>query len=77
MGRGKMPVEKRSFLKNGRLFLRAREKIFNNFKSKIFPIKNQDENSTPDAVPEPAPKLQPRTKHLRKVLVFIWNSALR
>ena len=30
------------------------EKLVNNFKSKIFPIKNADEISTPKPAPEPA-----------------------
>ena len=37
---GVKPVEKRSFLNNIGLFLIAREKILNNFRSKIFRIKN-------------------------------------
>ena len=36
MGKGKMPAEKRSFSKNARLLLCAKEEIVNNFKSKIF-----------------------------------------
>ena len=35
----KIPVEKRSFLKNAALFLTEREEILNNFKRKIFPTK--------------------------------------
>ena len=38
MGKSKMPVEKRSFLKNAGLLFRAREKILSNFITKIFPI---------------------------------------
>ena len=38
----------KSFLKNARLFLSAREKILNNFKNKIFPIKNSDKILTPE-----------------------------
>ena len=34
-----MPAGKRSFLKNAELLLRAKEKILNNFKNKIFPTK--------------------------------------
>ena len=45
MVKGKMSVEKRSFLKNTGLLLSAREKIC--FKSKIFPTKN------PEPKPEP------------------------
>ena len=40
MGKGKMPVQKRSFLKNVGLPLGAREKILDSFNSKIFPTKN-------------------------------------
>ena len=42
VNRGKIPVEKRSLLNNAGLFLSAREKILNNFKSKIFPAKDLD-----------------------------------
>ena len=38
-GKGKILFEKGSFLKNVVLFIGAREKILNNFKSKIYPIK--------------------------------------
>ena len=40
MGNGKMPGEKKSFLKNAGLLLNAREKILNNLKRKLFPAKN-------------------------------------
>ena len=49
-----MPVEKRSFLKNTRFLFRAREKILNNFRGKIFPTKNLDKTATPEPEPEPA-----------------------
>ena len=42
-----------SFLNKIRLFLSAREKILNNFKSKKFPIKNLDEISTPEPKSDP------------------------
>ena len=54
ISKGKLPVEKRSFLKNERLFLSAREKIINKFKSKVFAIKNSYKTLTPEAQPEPA-----------------------
>ena len=41
MGKGKIPLEKKSLL-NGGLFLIGREKILNNFKVKTFLIKNID-----------------------------------
>ena len=44
---------KRSFLNNTRLFSSAREKILNNFKSKIFQIKNLNKIATLDSAPEP------------------------
>ena len=43
IGKGKTPVEKRSFLNNARL---CKRKNLNNFKRKIFPIKNQNETGT-------------------------------
>ena len=43
------------FLNNARLFLREREKIFNNFKSKIFPKKNLDKILTSEPTPDPTP----------------------
>ena len=46
-------MEKRSFLNNIRLIFSASEKILNNFRSKIFPIKN----TIPEQAPEPEPKL--------------------
>ena len=47
MGKGKMPGEKKSFLKNAGLLLNAREKILNNLKRKLFPAKNIE--SEPDS----------------------------
>ena len=68
MRKGKMLVEKKSFLKNTGLLLSAREKIVNNFKSKLFPTRNLE--------PEPAvfdvPKL---TKKLK--LTDIWKKIIR
>ena len=45
-----------SFLKNVRLFFTAREKVFNNFKSRAFPIINQDKTLTPKPTPETTPE---------------------
>ena len=49
MNRGPKPVEKISFLNNVGLFLGARRKVINEFKSRTFSIKNLDEISTPEA----------------------------
>ena len=54
ISKGKLPVEKRSILKNGKLFLSAREEILNKFKSKIFPIKKSNKTLTPEGLPESA-----------------------
>ena len=48
MNRDKIPAEKRIFLKNLGLFLSAREKIRNNFKSEIFPTEIPTPESTSD-----------------------------
>ena len=40
VGNGKMSIKKISSLKNAGLLVSAREKIFNNFKNKIFLTKN-------------------------------------
>ena len=50
--------KKNSFLKNVGFFLGAREKVFNEFNSRIFPIKDIDEISTPE--PEPGGKTNPK-----------------
>ena len=52
MNRGKISLQKKSFLNNLDLFLSTREKILNNFKSKIFPIKNLGKNPTTEPTPE-------------------------
>ena len=57
IGKGKMSVEKRSFLKNVGLLLSAREKILHNFKSKIFPTKNLE--SEPESDLESTNKSKP------------------
>ena len=46
MSKGKNPVEKISFLKNVGLLLSAGEKVLNNFKGKVFPIKSLGKNAT-------------------------------
>ena len=53
------PAEKISSLKNVGLFLGARKNVHNDFKSRIFPIKNLDKITTPDPAPESAPELAP------------------
>ena len=57
---GKVSVEKRSFLYDVGLFLSEREEILNIFKSKLFPIKNLDNISTPEPALEPAPEPTPK-----------------
>ena len=52
MGKGIIPVEKRSFRQNAGLFISARQKIINNFKGKIFVIKNPEPKL--ESEPEPA-----------------------
>ena len=53
-------MKKRPFLNNVGLFLSAREKVLNNFKSRIFSIKDKIPTSqhepTPETTPEPAPE---------------------
>ena len=50
MNRETIAVGKTSFLNNAGLFLGAREKILNNFKSKLCPIKNLDKTPTLDPI---------------------------
>ena len=52
MGKGKIPVEKRSFLSNAELFLSAWEKDLNNQKGRIFPKINPAKISTLEPAPE-------------------------
>ena len=79
MSQGKIPLEKRYFLNNFGLFLRAREKTLNNFKSKVFPIRNLDKIPTLEPTHDPAPELIPEptvfdtykpTKERTKKLLF-------
>ena len=51
-----MPIEKRPFLKNTGLLLSARDKIHNNFKSKIFPGKNPEPEEQPETAVFDTPK---------------------
>ena len=55
-----MLVEKRSFLNNDRLFLSAKERVLNSFKSNIFPTKIPDKVPTPNATPDPTPDPTPK-----------------
>ena len=64
IARGKIPVEKKSFLNNVILFLSAREKILNDFRSNIFSTKKLDKTLTPELTPDPTPK---HTKHLSTI----------
>ena len=52
---GTKTVEKNVFLNNLGLFFSAREKILNNLKNKLFPIKNLEKTSTRELAPELAP----------------------
>ena len=47
-------VVNKSFLNNIGSFLGAREKVFNDFKSIIFPIKDRIRTPAPEPTPEPA-----------------------
>ena len=46
INRGVKSVAKKGFLKNIRLFICAGEKILNNFRNKILPIKNKNWTTT-------------------------------
>ena len=56
MDRSVKPVEKKYFLTNVRLFIGARKKILDEFKCKIFPIKNVDKITIFAPAPEHEPK---------------------
>ena len=49
---------KKSFLKIIRLFIDSRRTVLNNFKCKIFLLKNLNKTLTLEPAPEPAPKLE-------------------
>ena len=53
MDNDKIPVERKIFLNNAELFVNAREKVINNFKSRILPMKNLDKIPTYDPTPDP------------------------
>ena len=57
-------------LNNLRLIFSARENILNNFKRRLFPIKNSDKISKPEPTPEVAtePKRATKAKTKRKIL---------
>ena len=58
MNKGKIPVDKRSFLIN--VIAQGKRKILNNSKSKIFPIKYLHRRTgIPDPTPEPTPAATP------------------
>lgn len=57
MSKGKIPVKKRSCLKNTWLFLSSIGQTPNIFKSKVFPLKNLDKTSTSESTSELAPEL--------------------
>ena len=61
----KKTVEKRPFLNNLGLFFSAREKVLNNFKSRLFSIKNLEKYPTRDSTTELATE---PTKHSKSKL---------
>ena len=63
----KKGLEKKSFLNNLGLLFSAREKVFNNFKSRLFPVKNLDKIPTSEPAAEPAADKTP-TKNKRSKL---------
>ena len=52
-------VEKGSFLTNVGLFLSAREKVLNDFKSRIFPMKDKIPTPASEPAPESALEIAP------------------
>ena len=64
MGKGKIAVEKKPYLKKSELLFSEKEKILNRFKGKIFPAKNTE--------PEPAPTVfKLRNLHLNFMQILI------
>ena len=62
---------KKSFLNNLGLLFSAREKILNNFKRRLFPIKKLDKIPTHGPTCEPTPELATEpTKHKKSKLKF-------
>ena len=59
-------IEKRSFLSNLGLFFSSREKVLNNFRSKLIPIRILDKipirEATFESAFEPAPEISKATK---------------
>ena len=76
----------KSFVNNIGLFLTARKKVFNNSKSRLFPVKNLDKSPTrkseleskpeiePEPVPEPKPEHKPDPKLKKSLLKLKENS---
>ena len=70
--KGKRPSRRTSSLKNVELFIKTREKVLDNFKSKKIPVKNPHKTPTPELAFEVAPKPAPdptvfcTTKNKRK-----------
>ena len=55
LNKGRKSSEKVSFLKNVKIFLKAREDVLNAFKSNLFPIKNSMPDITPYVTPDKTP----------------------
>ena len=68
-------VWKKNFSKLCKITFNARKKVLNDFKSRIFPIKNQNEISTPEPTSKPKskPTKKQAKKHLPKFLDEIVN----
>ena len=72
VSKGKRPSRRTSSLKNVELFIKTREKVLDNFKSKKIPVKNPHKTPTPELAFEVAPKPAPdptvfcTTKNKRK-----------
>ena len=65
------PVKKKLFISNTGLFFTAREKVLNNFKNRLFPIR--------DLEPEPEPESEPKTepKHRKSSLKSSLKSSIK
>ena len=72
VSKGKRPSWRTSSLKNVELFIKTREKVLDNFKSKKIPVKNPHKTPTPELAFEVTPKPAPdstvfcTTKNKRK-----------
>ena len=62
---------KKNFSKLCKITFNARKKVLNDFKSRIFPIKNQNEISTPEPTSKPTTK--PTKKQAKKHLPKFWD----